>query len=356
MYQKEIELNDDHEKDVNTVKKILILILSVILLVSSFSTAVAAPIGQNQEYTVTLKISDTANAGTVNRTFGLTFYGTKGQVTHSNLFDKISGSNPFTKGKTRSYTFNHADLGIIYAVEVTCGSDAVKLDYVRIESKYDGDENMYNQIAVNSWIEKESEMFFANEGSIFKISILNGDGLFDGTSDIVSIRMTAPNGDTTRNIPVNVYTRNGVLHRGQVDSFIVYSNEALSSVNNVYVKRNSTLSENTDSWQPLAVSVQKFSGANSSASQIGFSSEKVFLCNDSVPNNTEIALTYRSEGNLNIASIFSEPDLWVISGIVLLLLVLGIWFLIAKKKSRNPLKQEKQEKHEKQERKETVKL
>lgn len=330
------------------MKKILTLILSMLLLILSFSTLVsAAPVGQNQEYKVTLKISDTKNAGTVNRNFGFTFYGTKGKVSHSNLFNKISGSNPFTKGKTRSYTFNHEDLGIIYAVEVTCGSDAVKLDYVRIESQYDGDENMYNQIAVNSWIEKKSTMFFANEGSVFKISILNDDGLFDGTSDSVSIRMTAPNGDTTRNIPVNIYTQNGVLHRGQIDSVIVYSNEALSSVNNVYVKRNSTISQNSDGWQPLAVSVQMLSSANSNTSQIGFSNEKLFLCNESVPNNKEIALTYHSEGNLNVASIFYKPDFWVIFSIVGLMFGLGIWFLVAKKKSSKLLKQE---------RKETVKL
>ena len=324
------------------MKRLLIMFLSAIVLILSSSLYVsAAPIGQNQNYKVTLKIADSNHSGTINRSFGFTFYGTKGKVTHSNLFKKISGANPFTKGKTRSYTFNHADLGIIYAVEVTCGGDAVKLDYVRIESQYDGDENMYNQIAIGSWIEKESKMFFVNEGSVYKISILNDDGLFDGTSDKVSIRMTAPNGDTTRNIPVNIYTQNGVLHRGLTDSFIVFSNKALSSVNGVYVKRNSTLSQNSDGWQPVAVTVQKFSSSNSRESKIGFSSEKIFLCNESVPNNKEIALTYHSEGNLDIASIFYEPDFWVIFSIVALLIGLGIWFLVAKKKERRQLNHEK---------------
>lgn len=334
------------------MKKLLTIVLTIFVLASSFIlNASAAPIGQNQDYKVTLKISNTSHAGTINRSFGFTFYGTKGKVTHSNLFKKISGINPFTKGKTRSYTFNHADLGIIYAVEVTCGGDAVKLDYVRIESQYDGDENMYNQISIGSWVEKQSKMFFANEGSIFKISILNDDGLFDGTSDKVSIRMTAPNGDTTRNIPINMYVENNVLHRGQTDSIIVFSNKALSSVNGVYVKRNSTLSQNSDGWQPLAVTVQKFSGSNSSASQIGFSSEKVFLCNEPVPNNKEIALVYHSEGNLNIASIFYDPDFWVIFSIVTLLIGLGIWFFVTKKKAlKKPLEQVEEK------RKETVKL
>ena len=145
------------------MKKILTLILSMFLLILSFSTIVsAAPIGQKQNYKVTLKVTNQRNAGTINRSFGLTFYGTTGKVTHSNMFKKISGANPFTKGKTRSYSFSHEDLGIIYAVEVTCGSDAVKLDYVRIESQYDGDENMYNQIPIGSWVEKQTKMFFAN--------------------------------------------------------------------------------------------------------------------------------------------------------------------------------------------------
>ena len=148
------------------MKKLLTLFLCIVILVLSSSLNVsAAPIGQNQNYKVTLKISDPKNSGTINRSFGFTFYGTKGKVTHSNLFKKISGANPFTKGKTRSYTFNHADLGIIYAVEVTCGGDAVKLDYVRIESQYDGDENMYNQIAINSWIENSNKLFLANKTS-----------------------------------------------------------------------------------------------------------------------------------------------------------------------------------------------
>lgn len=323
------------------MKKLLMLVLTAIMVVScSFLNASAAPIGQNQDYKVTLKISNTSNAGTINRSFGFTFYGTKGKVTHSNLFKKISGANPFTKGKTRSYTFNHADLGIIYAVEVTCGGDAVKLDYVRIESQYDGDENMYNQISVGSWVEKESKMFFADEGSIFKISILNGDGLFDGTSDKVSVRMTAPNGDTTRNIPVNLYTKDNVLHRGQTDSFIVFSNEKLSSVSNVYVKRNSALTENTDDWQPIALTVQKLNSSQSTASEIGFSVEKIYLCNESIPNGKEIQLTYHSEGNLNIASIFYEPNFWVILSITVLLIGLGVLFIVVKKKeSKKDLKQ-----------------
>ena len=120
------------------MRRLLIMFLSVIVLILSSSLYVsAAPIGQNQNYKVTLKIADSNNSGTINRSFGFTFYGTKGKVTHSNLFKKISGTNPFTKGKTRSYTFNHADLGIIYAVEVIIGiviynykriSDAVKSD------------------------------------------------------------------------------------------------------------------------------------------------------------------------------------------------------------------------------------
>jgi hypothetical protein len=231
-------------------------------------------------------------------------------------------------------------LGIIYAVEVTCGGDAVKLDYVRIESQYDGDENMYNQISVGSWVEKESKMFFADEGSIFKISILNGDGLFDGTSDKVSVRMTAPNGDTTRNIPINLYTKDNVLHRGQTDSFIVFSNEKLSSVSNVYVKRNSALTENTDDWRPIALTVQKLDSSQSTASEIGFSVEKIYLCNEAIPNGKEIQLTYHSEGNLNIASIFYEPNFWVILSITVLLIGLGVLFIVVKKKeSKKDLKQ-----------------
>ena len=323
------------------MKKLLMLVLTAIMVVScSFLNVSAAPIGSTQTYNVTLKIAGTNNSGTISRDFGFTFYGTKGKVTHSNLFKKISGTNPFTKGKTRSYTFNHADLGIIYAVEVTCGGDAVKLDYVRIESQYDGDENMYNQISVGSWVEKESKMFFADEGSIFKISILNGDGLFDGTSDKVSVRMTAPNGDTTRNIPINLYTKDNVLHRGQTDSFIVFSNEKLSSVSNVYVKRNSALTENTDDWRPIALTVQKLNSSQSTASEIGFSVEKIYLCNESIPNGEEIQLTYHSEGNLNIASIFYEPNFWVILSITVLLIGLGVLFIVVKKKeSKKDLKQ-----------------
>lgn len=323
------------------MKKLLTIVLTIFVLASSFILNVsAAPIGQKQNYKVTLKVTNQRNAGTINRSFGLTFYGTKGKVTHSNMFKKISGANPFTKGKTRSYSFSHEDLGIIYAVEVTCGSDAVKLDYVRIESQYDGDENMYNQIPIGSWVEKQTKMFFANEGSIFKISILNDDGLFDGTSDNVSIRMMAPNNDTTRAIPVNMYVENKVLRRGQTDSIIVFSNEALSSVNRVYVKRNSTLSQNADGWQPVAVTVQKFSRSNSGTSNIGFSSERLFLCNQPIPNNQEIALTYHSEGNLNIASIFYEPNFWVILSITVLLIGLGVLFIVVKKKeSKKDLKQ-----------------
>lgn len=323
------------------MKKLLMIVLAIFVLASSFIlNASAAPIGQNQNYKVTLKISNTSHAGTINRSFGFTFYGTKGKVTHSNLFKKISGANPFTKGKTRSYTFNHADLGIIYAVEVTCGGDAVKLDYVRIESRYDGDENMYNQIAINSWIEKSSKLFLANKGSIYQISFLNGDGLFDGTSDNVSIRMMAPNNDITRDIPVNMYISDKVLHRGQTDSIIVYSNNALSSVNRVYVKRNSTLSQNSDDWQPVAVTVQQFNDASSQERGITFSSAKIFLCDQPIPNNQEIALTYHSEGNLNIASIFYEPNFWVILSITVLLIGLGVLFIVVKKKeSKKDLKQ-----------------
>ena len=323
------------------MKKLLMIVFIIFVLASGFIfDASAAPIGQNQNYKVTLKISNPNNSGTVNENLNFTFYGTKGKVTTGNVKKRVGGVNPLTKGKVKSFSFSHADLGIIYAVEVSCGWDAVQLDYVRIESQYDGDKNMYNQIAINSWIKDGSKLFLANKGSIFKISFLNGDGLFAGTSDNVSIRLMAPNNDTTRDIPVNMYLPDNVLHRGQTDSIIVFSYEALSSVNRVYVKRNSTLAQNSDDWQPVAVTVQQLSGVESEGKGIKFSSAKLFLCNQSVPNNQEVALTYHSQGNLNIASIFYEPNFWVILSITVLLAGLGVVFIVVKKKgSKKDLKQ-----------------
>ena len=56
------------------MKKLLTIVLTIFVLASSFVlNASAAPIGQKQNYKVTLKVTNQRNAGTINRSFGLTF-------------------------------------------------------------------------------------------------------------------------------------------------------------------------------------------------------------------------------------------------------------------------------------------
>lgn len=303
----------------------LILVCFTVLL--AFTTVAVSASGTQVTYKITTKICNGFQNGTNSNKVNFTFYGTNGTHTIENLGRKIKG-DAFERNKTDTYEFSCLDLGQIYGLNVSCGTDAVKFEYIKIEKN----GTLMANFSICEWIDNTDRTYYTNKDKIYRIKIVTGDNPLDGTSN--GVTMTVKD-STGKSFDVNVLNaaKQSYLQSGSEQSFYFLASTALSNVSQIKLTLNSN-GKAVDEWHPLYVQIERMSNSTEKAS-IKWENEVLFVCDSPIRN----ALTVNSYGGkVNsdkasaLASIFFEPNFYVILVISLALIGSGVAVYFVKKK------------------------
>ena len=284
------------------------------------------------KYKITTKICNGFQNGTNSSKVHFTFYGTENTVRLDNMGRRIAG-DAFERNRTDTYEFSHADLGYIYALNVNCGSDGVKFDYIQIEKIESGKSTLLAKFQIGAWIDNTNKTFYYGRENIYRVKILVSDNPLDGTSDKVSMVVADTSGS---NFTVNVsdFVSGGTLLSGSENVFTARSSTNLGTLNSITLKK----AGGADDWRPLYVQIERMSGSTT-AGNIIWESEELFVCDKTVGNSdvkiSKYAGKASSDKAVGLASIFFEPNFYIITGIIVLLVGSGVTVYIVRKKKNN---------------------
>lgn len=313
------------------MKKHIAKLLLVLLLMTFVFTALppTASAVSDISYKITTKICNGFQNGTNSNKVNFTFYGTNGTHKIENIGRKIKG-DAFERNKTDTYEFSCTDLGEIYGLNVSCGTDAVKFEYIKIE-KISGSTVEMAHFSIGDWIDNTNRTYYANLDRIYRVKVLVGDHPLDGTVNDVSMVVADTSGKTfTVNI-TNALPEKKLLS-GMEYSFCVRSSAALGTLSNITLQKPG----GSDDWHPLYVQLEKMS-ASTSKDSVKWENEVLFVCDQTIGNQDVKVAKYtgnfKAHSASGLASIFFEPNFYVIAGIILLLAGAGVWTYRKKKKA-----------------------
>ena len=311
---------------------LIAFVLVCLTLLMSIMTMNVSAAEQKVTYKITTKICNGFQNGTNSNKVNFTFYGTNGTHTIENIGRKIKG-DAFERNKTDTYEFSCSDLGYIYGLNVSCGTDAVKFEYIKIEKN----NTLMANFSISEWIDNTNRTYYTNKDKIYRIKIVTGDNPLDGTSNGVTMTVKDSAG---KSFDVNVLNaaKQSYLQSGSEQSFYFLASTALSNLNQIKLTLNSN-GKAVDEWHPLYVQIERMSNSTEKAS-IKWENEVLFVCDSPIRNELTVN-SYGDKVNSDkasaLASIFSEPNFYVILVISLALIGSGVAiYFVKKKKEERP--------------------
>ena len=311
--------------------KRFISILMILVVVIMIYPVAALPVNAASEvtYKITTKVCDGYQNGT-NSKVNFTIYGTEQNYTINNLGGKISG-NAFKRNATDTYQFKTQDLGQIYGLNIACGADGVKFEYIKIEKRISGDNwNLVARFNIGDWVDNTNKTFYTNRENIYRIKVVTADNPFDGTEETFSMSVFDTNGKSFTIANLSAEFLNQKFLSGKELSAVILASTTISDVKYITLKNTS----GTDAWKPAYIQIERMS-TSTTANNIIWGSETLFVPNESI-GAQEVKIerynqTVLSDKATGLASIFFEPNFYIITGIVIMLIVLGIAVYYKKK-------------------------
>ena len=304
------------------------LVLACFAVLLSFMTMSVSAADSEVSYKITTKICNGFQNGTNSNKLNFTLYGTNGIHTIANIGGKIKGDS-FERNKTDTYTFTCTDLGQIYALNVSCGTDAVKFEYIKIEKTSSSGVSSSARFSINEWIDNTNKTFYTNKENIYRIKIVTADNPTDGSYDYAELILNDTTGKSASvELKENKYSSSEM-------SAVAYLSPALGSLSTATLQKTYYASGEPDDWHPLYVQVERMS-ASTTAGNIKWEEENLFIFDEDIVENPVTVSRYngaiKNDKASGLASIFYEPNLYVIVGIVVALIVAGVVVYIKNKK------------------------
>ena len=304
------------------------------MLFAGIKPVEASAASNEVDYRITSKVSDVYNAGTNSAKVHFTFYGTEGSLYLNNMGKRITG-NAFKRNATNTYTINDTtDIGQIYGLDVHCGTDGVRFDYIKIEVKIGGEWKQLAYFTINDWIDNTNKNFYANRENIYRIKVVTADNVFDGTSDTITMTISDSSGKSFA-VPryITTFQRSYELNSGTEESFTMLASQKLSDVRYITLT-NTSGAATPDEWRPAYIQVERMSTSTTMGS-IKWETEVLFVPNQAVgatPLQVErYSGTVQSDKASGLASIFFDPNFYVIISIVVLMGAAGTVVYLKKK-------------------------
>ena len=311
-----------------------LLVVICFMLFAGIKPVEASAASNEADYRITSKVSDVYNAATNSNKVHFTFYGTEGSLYLDNMGKRITG-NAFKRNATNTYTIHDVtDIGQIYGLNVSCGTDGVRFDYIKIEEKYGGEWKQLAYFTINDWIDNTNKNFYANRENIYKIKVVTADNVLDGTNDVISMAFSDSTGKSFT-VPrhLTTYRLAYELNSGTEESFTVLASQKLSDVRYVTLT-NTSGNATVDEWRPAYIQVERMS-TSTTMGNIKWESEVLFVPDQAV-GATPLKLerysgTVQSDSASGLASIFFDPNFYVIISIVVLMSAAGTVVYLKKK-------------------------
>ena len=140
------------------MKRLFLVTLMLACFFALMSVMTVSASATNVNYKITTKICNGFQNGTNSNKVNFTFYGTNGTHTIENMGKKIKG-DAFERNKTDTYEFSCSDLGQIYGLNVSCGTDAVKFEYIKIEKN----GTLMANFSIGEWIDNTNKTYYTNK-------------------------------------------------------------------------------------------------------------------------------------------------------------------------------------------------
>ena len=284
-------------------------------------------------YRVTTKICNGFQNGTNSNKVNFTFYGTERTHKLTNVAKIIKG-DAFERNRTDTFEFSCEDIGQFYAINVSCGTDAVKFDYIKIERISSKGQAETATFTIQQVIDNTNKTYYANLDKIYRINVVTADNPFDGTTDNMSLTFYDNAGKSSTMNNITQETKDKKFNSGAENSFIWCDANGLSNLSSVTIK-NTSGAECADEWRPLYIEVDKIS-SDTTAGNIKWGQNSLFVVDKNVGLEPVSVEKYsglvNSDSATGLASIFYEPNFYIIGGIVLLMCTSGIVVYFNKKK------------------------
>ena len=311
------------------MKRLFLIAFVLVCLASlmSFMTMNVSAGEQKVTYKITTKICNGFQNGTNSNKVNFTFYGTNGTYKIENIGRKIKG-DAFERNKTDTYVFDCPDLGQIYGLNVSCGTDAVKFEYIKIEKTSLLGVSSSASFSINEWIDNTNKTFYTNRENIYRIKIVTGDNPTDGSNDNVELILNDTSG---KSATIKIYDE--ICSSSEVD--IVTSISNLGALSTATLQKSSYRGNSPDEWHPLYVQVERMS-SSTTAGNVKWETENLFIFDQDVIEKpvtvSRYSGTVKTDKASGLASIFFEPNFYIIVGIVASLMVAGVVVYIQNKK------------------------
>ena len=311
------------------MKRLFLIAFVLVCLASlmSFMTMNVSAGEQKVTYKITTKICNGFQNGTNSNKVNFTFYGTNGTYKIENVGGKMKGDS-FERNKTDTYVFDCPDLGQIYGLNVSCGTDAVKFEYIKIERILSLNYTSSANFSINDWIDNTNKTFYTNRENIYRIKIVTGDNPTDGSNDNVELIL---NDTLGKSATIKIYDE--ICSSSEVDIIASLSN--LGALSTATLQKNSYRGDSPDEWHPLYVQVERMSSSTTAGNE-KWETENLFIFDQDVIENpvtvSRYSGTVKTDKASGLASIFFEPNFYIIVGIVVALIVAGVVVYIQNKK------------------------
>ena len=307
------------------IARLLLMLLIVTFVFTALPQTVSA--ADNVKYKVTTKICNGFQNGTNSNKVNFTFYGTNGSHKLNNVAKIIKG-DALERNKTDTFEFTCEDLGQIYALNASCGTDAVKFEYIKIETSNGSGWTQMASFSIGEWIDNTNKTYYANRNAIYRVKVVTADNPLDSTNESVELLLKDKSGQS-----VSLGTVSNLRSSSEV-SFDTKTSQSLGDLDSIILKKT-TKGSTSDDWRPMYIQVEKMSGSTT-AGNIKWDSEALFVGNQ-VVSTSQVSLnrytgSVKTDKATGLASIFFEPNFYVISGIVLVLVGAGVIVYVKNKK------------------------
>lgn len=303
--------------------KIVSMLVCLTVVFASFP--IGAKAAETVTYKITTKICNGFQNGTNSNKVNFTFYGTERTHKLTNVAKLIKG-DAFERNRTDTLEFSCESIGQIYSINVSCGTDAVKFEYIKIEKITSGGQAAAATFSINQVIDNTNKTYYANRENIYRVKVVTADNPFDGTKDNMSLTLydNAKKSFTINNITQQA--KNKKFNSGTENSFICYNANGLGDLSSITIK-NTSNTESVDEWRPLYIQVEKMS-SSTTAGNIKWGGESLFVVDKNIGVEAVSVAKYtglaNSDSATGLASIFYEPNFYIIIGIILLMCAAGI--------------------------------
>ena len=307
------------------IAKLLLMLLVVTFVVTALPLTSSA--ADTVKYKVTTKICNGFQNGTNSNKVNFTFYGTNGSHKLTNVAKIIKG-DAFERNRTDTFEFSCEDLGQIYALNASCGTDAVKFEYIKIEKSNGSGWTQMASFSIGEWIDNTNRTYYANRDTIYRVKVVTADNPLDSTNDTVELLLKDKSGKSA-----TLGTVSNLRSSSEV-SFDTKTSQSLGDLDSVILKKT-TKGSTSDDWRLMYIQVEKMSGSTT-AGNITWDSEVLFVGNQ-VVSTSQVSLNrysgaVKTDKATGLASIFFEPNFYVICSIVLVLGSAGVACYLKNKK------------------------